>query len=88
MIRRVTIAGVVTTYAGSTAGSRMARPDGEVQLPRGIGGRGQRRCAGRRPSNNRIRRILRAGNVAGAVQTLAGADATTSRSADGIGTAA
>src|SRR2546430_12009191 len=41
-----------------------------------------------RSSNNRIRRIVRNGNVAGAVQTLAGDGTSATTSDDGTGTAA
>ena len=86
-IRRVTPAGVVTTYAGSTAGfadgaaatARFANPIGVA-----VGGNGDVFVADQ--ANQRVRRILRAGAAAGNVETLAGSGTATY--GDGVGTAA
>ena len=88
-IRRVTLAGVVTTYAGGTPGfldgaptaARFSNPYGLVAVANGDlyvadGG------------NQRIRRIARSGTTAGAVTTLAGNGTFTTPGVDGVGTAA
>jgi hypothetical protein len=86
-IRRVTTSGVVTTYAGSVCGladgaastSRFLAPkavavavNGDVLVADGP----------------RIRRIVRSGNVAGLVETLAGSGANDPTAPDGTGIAA
>ncbi len=72
-IRRVTPAGVVTTYAGSTAGFAEGAP-GAARFgnPRGIavGANGDVYVADQ--ANQRIRRIVRSGSNAASVETLAG----------------
>ncbi len=88
-IRRVTPAGVVTTYAGSTAGFA----DGPTALAAQFNGPFDVAVAANGDvlvadsTNSRIRRILRNGNVAGAVQTLAG-NGTVTPHVDGTGAAA
>ena len=89
LIRRVTTAGVVTTYAGSTVGYA----DGtalaaKFNSPRAVAVAANGDVLVADYSNARIRRVLRAGTVAGAVQTLAGNGTATNASPDGIGTAA
>ena len=89
LIRRVTTAGVVSTYAGSTVGYA----DGTALAAKFNGPRAVAVAANGDVlvadySNGRIRRILRAGNVAGAVLTLAGNGTAGPGSPDGIGTAA
>ena len=89
LIRRVTTAGVVTTYAGSTAGfADAAASAAQFNSPEGVAvaANGDVLVADR--ANNRIRRILRSGNTAGAVQTLAGNGSASQASPDGTGTAA
>ena len=89
LIRRVTTAGVVTTYAGSTVGyldgtaltAKFNNPFGVAVAANGDVLVGD-------ANNNRIRRIVRNGNVAGPVQTLAGDGTATPASPDGIGVAA
>jgi hypothetical protein len=88
-IRRVTTAGVVTTYAGSTAGFADGAPlTAQFNQPFGLGAAANGDLIVADRANYRIRRIVRSGNTAGAVETLAGSGATTSPGADGIGTAA
>jgi sugar lactone lactonase YvrE len=89
LIRRVTTAGVVTTYAGSTGGyadgtAAAAKFSGPAAVA--VAANGDVLVAD--SSNNRIRRIVRSGNVAGAVQTLAGDGTNLPSDADGVGTAA
>ncbi|MDY0745235.1 hypothetical protein SNE35_12005 [Paucibacter sp. R3-3] len=92
MIRRVTMAGVVTTYAGG-ANNAIGLQDGPAatalfNAPQGIvaAPNGDLYVADR--SNNVIRRILRSGNGAGNVETLAGNGANNEPGADATGTAA
>ena len=89
-IRRVTLAGVVTTYAGSGSlgaadgpalGAQFSYPSALVMAANGdliVADTG----------NNTLRRILRSGTGAGAVQTLAGSGSISSSAPDGMGTAA
>ncbi len=89
LIRRVTTAGVVTTYAGTTAGFL----DGAANVamfngPAGIAVAANGDVLVADASNNRIRRILRSGSTAGAVQTLAGNGTFNAADADGTGAAA
>ena len=89
LIRRVTPAGVVTTYAGSTVGfADAAATAAQFNSPEGVAvaANGDVLVADR--ANNRIRRILRSGNTSGAVQTLAGNGGASQASPDGTGTAA
>ena len=89
LIRRVTTAGVVTTYAGSTGGYADGSALGaRFNSPRAVAVAANGDVLVADYSNARIRRILRNGNVAGAVQTLAGNGTATNASPDGIGTAA
>jgi sugar lactone lactonase YvrE len=89
LIRRVTTAGVVTTYAGSTVGfADGAAATAMFNRPQGIAVAANGDVLVADNSNNRIRRILRAGSSAGLVQTLAGNGTFTAADPDGIGTAA
>jgi len=88
VVRRVTTAGVVTTYAGSgTAGFA----DGAAALaarfsqPTGVAAAANGDLIVTDSANNRVRRVLRFGSAAGAVETLAGSGATTIPGADGVG---
>ena len=89
LIRRVTTAGVVSTYAGSTVdyadGSALAA---KFNSPRALAVASNGDVLVADYSNARIRRIVRNGSVAGAVQTLAGNGTIAAGSPDGIGTAA
>jgi len=90
VIRRVTTAGAVSTYAGTAgvfgyldgpaAGAKFFLPNGLA-----VGSDGTVYVAD--ASNNRIRRVLRSGNAAGSVDTLAG-NGTGTSALDGTGTAA
>ena len=90
LVRRVTTGGGVTTYAGSTSGFADGAPATTAQFnnPVGIaaGANGDVLVADQQ--NARVGRILRNGNVAGAVETLAGNGTVSAASPDGIGTAA
>ncbi len=87
LIRRVTPAGVVTTYAGSTAGfAEGAATSAQFNRPDGVAVAANGDVLVADSSNQRIRRILRSGNGAGLVETLAGSGAFSS--VDGTGTAA
>ncbi|MEA3139332.1 MAG: hypothetical protein QOK23_1501 [Gammaproteobacteria bacterium] len=89
LIRRVTTAGVVTTYAGSTIGYADGVPSAaKFQFPSGVAVAANGDVLVSDSSNNRIRRIVRSGNVAGTVQTLAGDGTYSATDADGLGTAA
>ena len=90
LIRRVTTAGVVTTYAGSTGGYLDATTPltAKFNSPWGVAVAANGDVLVADTSNNRIRRIVRNGNVAGAVETLAGNGTSTAASPDGIGAAA
>ena len=88
-IRRVTLAGVVTTYAGGSPGFA----DGTAAAamfanPQGIAVAANGDLLVSDNGNHRIRRILRAGSAAGAVQTLAGNGTFSQAEPDGIGAAA
>lgn len=86
-IRRVTTAGVVTTYAGSSAGfAEGAALSAQFNRPQGVAVAANGDVLVADSSNQRIRRILRSGNVAGLVETLAGSGSFSS--VDGTGTAA
>ena len=90
-IRRVTTAGVVTTYAGGSQGYLDAATPltAQFRLPRNLVVAANGDVVVSDTGNNRMRRILRAGNAAGAVQTLAGTGGIAQFPyADGIGTAA
>ena len=88
-IRRVTQAGVVTTYAGGVAGF-LDGPALAAQFnsPHGIAVAANGDVLVADAQNGRVRRIVRAGNAAGAVETLAGNGTNTGPSPDGVGTAA
>ena len=89
LIRRVTTAGVVTTYAGSTVGyADAAALTAKFNSPRAVAVASNGDVLVADYSNARIRRILRNGNVAGLVETLAGNGGAAPGSPDGIGTAA
>ena len=89
LIRRVTTAGVVTTYAGSVVGYADGAPaTAKFSFPEGVAVAANGDVLIADSSNNRIRRIVRNGNVAGTVQTLAGNGTFSAASPDGIGTAA
>jgi sugar lactone lactonase YvrE len=88
-IRRVTTAGVVSTYAGM-AGSGSFR-DGAALVawfnrPTGVAVAANGDVLVGDAANHRIRRILRSGNGAGSVQTLAGSGVA--GGSDGIGAVA
>ena len=90
LVRRVTVAGVVTTYAGS-AGSGFV--DGaplaaKFNNPFGIAVAANGDVLVADAFNHRVRRIVRAGAVAGSVETLAGNGSATNADPDGVGTAA
>ncbi len=89
-IRRVTTAGVVTTYAGTgTAGFLDGLPTvAQFRSPSGIAVAANGDVIVSDSANHRMRRIVRSGNVAGSVETLAGSGATASPGADGTGAAA
>jgi sugar lactone lactonase YvrE len=90
LIRRVTTAGVVTTYAGSGINGYAdgAPATAKFSSPEGVAVAANGDVLVADYSNARIRRIVRSGNVAGTVQTLAGNGTSTAASPDGIGTAA
>jgi sugar lactone lactonase YvrE len=89
LIRRVTTSGVVTTYAGSTAGYADGAPlSAQFNSPRGVAVASNGDVLVADTLNNRIRRIVRNGTVAGAVQTLAGNGTAPPEGADGVGIAA
>ena len=92
-IRRVTAAGVVTTYAGSSMGYADASSPLAAQFsgPSAVAVAANGDVLVADTNNSRIRRILRSGVGAGAVQTLAGSGGNTSTdptSPDATGTAA
>jgi sugar lactone lactonase YvrE len=90
VVRRVTTAGVVTTYAGSgTQGFADGAPlSAKFIAPAGIAVAANGDVLVADFSDNRVRRIVRAGAVAGSVETLAGNGSPAAASPDGIGTAA
>ena len=89
LIRRVTPAGVVSSYAGSTVGyTDGVALTARFNSPRALAVAANGDVLVADYSNARIRRIVRSGNVAGAVETLAGNGTASNASADGIGTAA
>ncbi|MEP7140407.1 MAG: hypothetical protein ABI745_12310 [Caldimonas sp.] len=89
-IRRVTTAGVVTTYAGSgTAGfADGAAASARFSQPYAVAAAANGDLIVSDRANNRVRRVLRAGAVAGLVETLAGSGVFATPGADGIGAAA
>ncbi len=89
LVRRVTVGGVVTTYAGSTQGyAEGPAAAAKFNLPNGIAVASNGDVIVSDLANDRVRRILRAGNAAGAVETLAGNGTETAPYPDGVGTAA
>ena len=86
-VRRVTTAGVVSTYAGSTP----ALDDGPISSAHLLGPTALAVAANGDvlvADAGRIRRIVRSGNSAASVETLAGNSANDPAVPDGIGTAA
>ncbi len=89
LIRRVTTAGVVTTYAGSVTGFADGAPlAAKFNSPSGVAVAANGDVLVADYSNARVRRIVRSGNAAGSVQTLAGNGTIAAGSPDGVGTAA
>ena len=86
-IRRVTAAGVVTTYAGSGTAGFADGPAATAQFnqPFGIVATANGDVIVTDRVNARVRRVVRSGTTAGAVETLAGSGATTVPGADGSG---
>ena len=89
-VRRVTTAGVVTTYAGTTVGFADGTPTGVARFnsPAAVAVASNGDVLVADYSNARVRRIVRNGNVAGPVETLAGNGSAAAGNPDGIGTAA
>ena len=88
-IRRVTTAGVVSTYAGGNAGFADGAPAAALfNSPQGLAVAANGDVLVADYSNARVRRIARSGTVAGAVTTLAGNGTAAAGSPDGTGTAA
>ena len=89
-IRRVTTAGVVSTYAGSGTGGFVDGTPATARFlnPFGIAAAANGDLIVADQANYRVRRVVRSGNAAGAVETLAGSGATVNPGADGIGIAA
>ncbi len=87
VIRRVTTAGVVTTYAGSgTAGfADGTAATAQFRQPFGIAVAANGDLLVSDRANSRIRRVLRVGNAAGLVETLAGSGVFATPGADGPG---
>ena len=86
-IRRVTTAGVVSTYAGSVPGHAEGPPSTARFAGPGaiaVAANGDVLVA----DGRRIRRVVRSGNSAASVETLAGSDAADAAGPDGIGAAA
>jgi sugar lactone lactonase YvrE len=91
LIRRVTTAGVVTTYAGDSNGSGFldgAPLTAKFSSPFGVAVAANGDVLVADSSNNRVRRIVRSGNVAGSVETLAGNGTFSAADPDGVGVAA
>ena len=78
-IRRVTTAGVVSTYAGSGTAGFADGPAATAQFdgPFDIAATANGDLIVTDQNNHRVRRVLRNGNTAGAVETLAGSGAIT-----------
>lgn len=91
-IRRVTVAGVVTTYAGNHTSGLVdnANPaNAQFNGPDGIAVAANNDVYVADAGNSRIRRIARAGSAAGAVTSIAGAsNAFDTAAADGPGASA
>ena len=90
VIRRVTTAGVVTTYAGSGAAGLLDGPaaTAQFQSPQGVAVAANGDVIVSDSGNSRVRRIVRAGNAAGLVETLAGTTVAPVPGADGPGATA
>ena len=89
LIRRVTPAGVVSTYAGSTGGFTDGTPSvARFTQPRGVAVAANGEVFVADYGNLRVRRIARSGGGAGAVSTLAGNGTNTPAAPDGVGIAA
>ncbi|CAN5473236.1 hypothetical protein BH10PSE17_BH10PSE17_02370 [soil metagenome] len=89
VVRRVTPAGVVTTYAGSTRGDAEGAPlAAQFDFPRGVVTAPNGDVIVTDYGSSRVKRIVRSGNDAGAVETLAGNHTVAAPYPDGIGTAA
>lgn len=89
LVRRVTVGGFVTTYAGSTQGyAEGSATAAKFNMPSGIAVASNGDVIVTDFANSRVRRIVRAGNSAGAVETLAGNGTSTAPYPDGVGTAA
>ena len=93
LIRRITSAGVVTTYAGSVPGYADGAPAAaKFNAPAAVAVAANGDVLVSDYSNARVRRIVRSGNTAGSVETLAGngtiGTGQASSTPDGIGTAA
>jgi len=93
LIRRITSAGVVTTYAGSVGGYADGAPlAAKFNSPYAVAVAANGDVLVADYSNARVRRIVRAGNAAGSVETLAGngtiGTGQASSTPDGIGAAA
>ena len=93
VIRRVSPAGVVTTYAGSVVGFADGSAVGaKFNSPTGVAVAANGDVLVADYSNARVRRIVRSGNAAGVVETLAGngtaGTGQASSTPDGVGTAA
>ena len=90
VIRRVTTAGVVTTYAGSGTPGFLdgLAATARFNQPYGISAAANGDLIVADRVNERIRRVLRAGTAAGLVETLAGTGAFVNPGADGPGATA
>lgn len=90
VVRRVTTAGVVTTYAGSGTGGFVdgAAAVARFSQPHAVAAAANGDVIVADAANYRVRRVLRSGSSAGAVETLAGNGATTIPGADGAGAVA
>ena len=90
VIRRVTTAGVVTTYAGNGTQGFVdgAAASAQFRQPSSLAAAANGDLIVSDSVNQRVRRILRAGNAAGVVSTLAGSGAFTNPGLDGAGASA
>lgn len=89
VIRRVTTAGVVSTYAGSSSGFTNGAPlTARFSLPRGVAVAADGQVFVADYGNLRVRRIARSGSDADVVSTLAGDGTNTAAAPDGPGATA
>lgn len=90
LIRRVSLAGVVSTYAGSGSYGNANGPALAAQFyyPSALVMAANGDLIVADTGNNLLRRVVRSGGGAGAVQTLAGSGSADASAPDGIGTAA